>query len=141
MDNLDEPTGHPAWRFRGFQTWPVRIETQRDFLTIAASLSARSKHPCAQDLHRVALWNSQGTQEVMGFQDDGEQGFSGAVRLPGEETSRAAIIGTKQFIEESGQEIPEILKNVALPWEEEGSPVFYCAWDGTVKAALRFGGS
>ncbi|MBL8023033.1 MAG: hypothetical protein JNK54_01950 [Elusimicrobia bacterium] len=140
MDNLDHPTGDPAWRFRGFQTWPASIEAQRDFLTIAASLAAQSQHPCAKDLHRVALWNSQGTQTVSGFQDFGEKGFGGAVQLPGESTPRAALIGTKDFLNESGMAIPEMLLTAARDWEEEGAPVFYCGWDGTAKATLRFGG-
>jgi cation transport ATPase len=140
MDNLDQPAGDPAWRFRGFQTWPMSIEAQRDFLTIAASLAARSSHPCAKDLHRVALWNSQGTQEVTGFQDFGEKGFGGIVQLPGEPAPRTALIGTHKFLIESHQEIPETLISAAGSWEEEGAPVFYCAWDGTARAALRFGG-
>ena len=140
MDNLDQPAGDPAWRFRGFQTWPASLDAQRDFLTIAASLAARSSHPCAQDVHRVALWNSQGTQLVAAFEDFGERGFGGAVKLPGDPTPRAALIGTADFLIESGQQIPEILSGVARSWEEEGSPVFYCAWDGTVKAVLRFSG-
>lgn len=140
MDNLDHPTGDPAWRFRGFQTYPASIDAQRDFLTIAASLAAQSQHPCAKDLHRVALWNSQGTQAVSGFQDFGEKGFGGAVQLPGESTPRAALIGTATFLTESGIAIPEMLLTAARDWEEEGAPVFYCAWDGTTKAALRFGG-
>lgn len=140
MDNLDQPAGDPAWRFRGFHTWPESIEAQKDFLTIAASLAARSSHPCAKDLHRVALWNSQGIQAVTGFQDFGENGFGGLVQLPGEPTPRVALIGTHNFLIESHQEIPEMLLRAARSWEEEGAPVFYCAWDGTAKAALRFGG-
>lgn len=140
MDNLDQPAGDPAWRFRGFQTWPASIEAQRDFLTIAASLAAKTSHPCGKDLHRVALWNSQGTQDVTGFQDFGEKGFGGFVQLPGEPTPRAALIGTRNFLIESHQAIPEILQSAARSWEEEGAPVFYCAWDGTAKSALRFGG-
>lgn len=140
MDNPDQPAGDPAWRFRGFQTWPMSFDTQRDFLAIAASLGARSIHPCAKDLHRVALWNSQGAQEVTGFQDFGEKGFGGLVQLPGESAPRAALIGSPSFLSESNQEIPEILKNAARSWEEEGAPVFYCAWDGTARAVLRFGG-
>jgi cation transport ATPase len=111
MDNLDHPTGDPAWRFRGFQTWPASIDAQRDFLTIAASLAAQSQHPCAKDLHRVALWNSQGTQAVSGFQDFGERGFGGAVQLPGESTPRAALIGTATFLTESGMSNPRNVIN------------------------------
>ncbi len=140
MDNLDQPAGDPAWRFRGFQTSPTSIDAQRDFLTIAASLASKSSHPCAKDLHRVALWNSQGTQPVTGFQDFGEKGFGGLVQLPGETTPRAALIGTRDLMTDSGQSIPEPLIHAARAWEEEGAPVFYCAWDGTAKATLRFGG-
>ena len=140
MDNLDQPAGDPAWRFRGFHTSPTSIDAQRDFLTIAASLASKSSHPCAKDLHRVALWNSQGTQPVTGFQDFGEKGFGGLVQLPGETTPRVALIGTRDLMTDSGQSIPEPIINAARTWEEEGAPVFYCAWDGTAKATLRFGG-
>jgi hypothetical protein len=44
------------------------------------------------------------------------------------------------FLPESGIAIPEMLLTAARNWEEEGAPVFYCAWDNTAKAALRFGG-
>lgn len=140
MDNLDQPAGDPAWRFRGFQTWPASLDAQRDFLTIAASLAALSTHPCAPDLLRVALWNSRGSQKVTGFQEAGEKGFGGLVQLPGEPAPRAALIGTAAFLAEAGLAIPDVLKNAAQSWEEDGAPVFFCAWDGQAHAALRFGG-
>ncbi|TXH24689.1 MAG: hypothetical protein E6Q99_06580, partial [Elusimicrobia bacterium] len=77
MADLDHPVGDPAWRFRGFRTHPETIDNQRDFLTVAASLAARSSHPGAADLHRVALWNSQGAKDAAAFAEHGEAGYDG----------------------------------------------------------------
>lgn len=138
MTDLDQPVGDPAWRFRGFRTSPETIDNQRDFLTVAASLAERSAHPSAADLHRVALWNSQGARDVARFEEHGPDGFGGDVALGG--GPRAALIGTAALYGARGWAIPEALRRVTDEWAAEGAFVFYCGWDGAARAALRFGG-
>ncbi len=138
---LDKPAGDPAWRFRGFHTLPSTIEAQAAFLDVAGSLSGLSRHPGAADLHRVARWNGRGERPVIGFHDFGMKGFGGAVRLAGEETPRASLVGTAEFLKGSGLNLPEALEASTREWAAEGSPVLFAGWDGQVRAALRFSGS
>lgn len=138
MNDLDHPVGDPAWRFRGFRTFPETIDNQRDFLTVAASLAERSAHPGAADLHRVALWNSQGARDVARFEEHGPDGFGGDVALG--DGPRAALIGTAALFAARGWAIDDALRRVADEWAAEGAFAFYCGWGGAARAALRFGG-
>lgn len=139
MTNLDQPVGDPAWRFRGFRTDPETIDNQRDFLTVAASLAARSAHPGAPDLHRVALWNSRGAKDVAAFEEHGDAGFGGTLTLE-EGGPGPALVGTAALFAARGWKVPDPLGRVAAEWAGEGAFVFFCGWGGAVRAALRFGG-
>jgi hypothetical protein len=57
--------------------------------------------------------------------------------LPGEETHRAVLVGTREFIEESGLETPDILEVARRKWEGEGARVLVGGWDGFVRAVLK----
>lgn len=126
------------WRFVTLQTAPAGEQYERDFLFLAGSLAAFSAHPAAEDIRRVAKIQKMADGEVRGFKDFPERGFGGLVRLPGEASPRAVLMGESDFLEESGLQIPAILETARRRFAEEGHRVLVGGWDGYVRGVLRF---
>jgi cation transport ATPase len=124
--------------FSAFLTAPASEQMEHDFLTLAAALAARSSDAAAADVVRVARSNHCGDCPVLAFQDFPGRGFGGAVLLPGEGGHRAALIGAREFVAESGLEVPAVLEVAARRWEGEGARVLYGGWDGYVRGLLKF---
>ncbi|MGQ0645526.1 MAG: hypothetical protein ACT4O3_08550 [Elusimicrobiota bacterium] len=125
-------------RFSAFQTAPANDQMEKDFLTLAASLAALSAHPASPDVVRVAKANQCPQCPVLGFQDFPGRGFGGAVRLPGEEAPRAVLVGAREFLQESGLEMPALLETAARRWEAVGARVVLGGWDGYVRGVMKF---
>ncbi len=134
--SYDRPAADSAVRFRAFQTLPSSIEAQRDFLNIIGSLGGLTTHPAGKEMNRVALWNGKGGCEVFGFEECGERGFGGAVRLPGETAPRLALVGVRDLLYESGMTIPDLLDTATREWA--GEVILYAGWDGQARGVLRF---
>lgn len=126
------------WSFLAFQTAPANPQLEKDFLTMAASLAARSSHPSASELMRVARLNGCPRCDVIGFKDFPGEGFGGAVQLPGEAYPRPVLIGTRAFLAQSGLETPALLEVALRRWEEEGARVLLGGWDRYVRGVMKF---
>ncbi|MBI4397064.1 MAG: hypothetical protein HY548_08220, partial [Elusimicrobia bacterium] len=121
------------WRFGALLTTPANDQVEKEFLAIAASLAAKTSHPAAREIERVARLSQLAHFPVIGFQDFQEKGFGGAVHLPGEGVPRAALIGSRAFLEECGLEVPAVLEAAALRWEEGKTVTLMGGWEGTVR--------
>jgi cation transport ATPase len=126
------------WTFAALQTAPAGEKYEKDFLALAASLAAFSKHPAAADIRRVAKAAEVSDGEVTGFKDFPGRGFGGVVQLPGEPMPRAVLMGELAFLEESGLSIPAILEVARRRFSEDGSRVLVGGWDGSVRGVARF---
>jgi cation transport ATPase len=112
---------------------------QKDFLYVVASLAPHSSEPFASDITRIADINAIKPVQVEGFQEYLGRGMGGLVQIPGEARPRAVLMGSRQFLEESGLEIPAILEATAQKWEaEKGGKILLAGWDAWVRGVLKF---
>ncbi|SRR5258706_16436512 len=126
-------------RFDAYHVLPDSPQMQKDFLYVVASLKARSSEPTAPDVVRIAKLNGILPVEVEGFQEYPGRGLGGLITLPDEQRPRAVIMGTRDFLEQCGLEIPAILEVTARKWEKEKSAMIILAgWDGWVRGVLKF---
>jgi hypothetical protein len=47
-------------------------------------------------------------------------------------------VGAREFLAESGLELPAILEVAVRRWEEEGATVLMGGWDGYVRGIMKF---
>jgi cation transport ATPase len=112
---------------------------QRDFLLALTSLEARSDHPLAADVLRIAQINGILPVSVTGFQSFPGRGLGGLMQLPHEARPRAIVIGSREFIAECGLQLPDILEVTFRLWEKEpGSIVALGGWDGWVRGVVKW---
>jgi cation transport ATPase len=132
-------TAPKSYRFDAYHVLPDSPQMQRDFLYIAASLGARSQQPFAADIVRVAQINAILPVDVQGFQEFEGRGLGGLIQLPNEQRPRAVLIGTREFVSESGLQTPDILEVTARKWESEpGGLMLLAGWDSWVRGVMNF---
>jgi cation transport ATPase len=125
--------------FAAFHVAPDSPQMETDFLRVVASLMAKSRHPLAGDILRVARANAVLPVSVEGFEDFPDRGLGGLVKLPEEQRPRAVVLGTREFIRECGLDIPGLLEAAARRWENEsGSSILLGGWDAWVRGILKF---
>ena len=128
-----------AFRFDAYHVLPDSPQMQKDFLYVVASLKAKSSEPTAADVVRIAKLNGILPVDVEGFQEYPGRGLGGLVTLPDEQRPRAVIMGSREFMEQCGLEIPAILEVTARKWEnEKDSMILLAGWDGWVRGVLKF---
>jgi len=112
---------------------------QKDFLYVIASLKARSSEPTAPDVVRIAKVNGILPVEVVGFQEYPGRGLGGLITFPDEQRPRAVLMGTREFLEQCGLQIPDILEVTCRKWGGEKDVLIVLAgWDGWVRGVLKF---
>ncbi len=128
------------YRFDAYHVLPDSPQMQRDFLFAIASLEAMlPENPMAQEVVRIAKQNQILPVSVSGFQYFEGRGLGGLVTLPDESRPRPILIGSREFLEESGLHIPAILEVSARKWESEpDTRIALCGWDGWVRGVLKF---
>jgi cation transport ATPase len=126
------------WKFAALQTAPAGEKYEGDFLALAGSLAGMSAHPAAADIRRAAKAAQLSDGPVYGFKDFPNRGFGGVVRLPGEESPRAVLMGEWPLLEESGLSMPDILEVARRRFSEDGALVLVGGWDGYVRGVMRF---
>ncbi len=128
-----------AYRFDAYHVLPDSPQMQKDFLYVLASLEARSADPLAADVVRVAKLNHVLPVEVAGFQEYPGRGLGGLVKLPDEQRPRAVIMGTREFMDQCGLQIPAMLEVSARKWEKgKHTKIYLAGWDGWVRGVLKF---
>ena len=128
-----------VYRFDAYHVLPDSPQMQKDFLYVLASLEARSGDPLAADVVRVAKLNNILPVEVAGFQEYPGRGLGGLVKLPDEQRPRAVILGTREFMEQCGLQIPAMLDVSARKWEKgKRTKIYLAGWDGWVRGVLKF---
>ena len=127
------------YRFDAYHVLPDSPQMQKDFLYVAASLMARSSEPIAREVVRIAQVNAILPVDVKGFQEYPDGGLGGLVQLPDEQRPRAVIMGSRDFMNQCGLEIPAILEVTARKWEgEKNSTILLAGWDAWVRGVLKF---
>ena len=112
---------------------------QRDFLLALTSLEARSDHPLAADVLRVAQINGILPVSVAGFQSFPQRGLGGLVQLPHEHRPRAIVVGSREFIAECGLQLPDILEVTVRKWTSEPQTIVALGgWDGWVRGVVKW---
>src|SRR5450631_3736944 len=128
-----------TYRFDAYHVLPDSPQMQKDFLYVMASLNAKSTEPTAADVLRIAKINNILPVGVEGFQEYPGRGLGGLVTLPDEKRPRAVIMGSREFMEQCGLQIPAILEVTARKWEkEDGALIMLAGWDGWVRGVLKF---
>src|ERR1700727_2362572 len=112
-------TAQKPHRFDAYHVLPDSPQMQKDFLYIVASLKAKSSEPTAAEVVRVAQVNGVLPVEVVGFQEYPGRGLGGLVTLPNEQRPRAVLMGSREFMEQCGLQIPAILEVTMRKWEKE----------------------
>lgn len=125
-------------RFAAFHAAPASTQMEKDLLQIVRSLAEFSTHPLATEIMKVTEVNRVAKSPVFGFQEFEGKGLGGAVQLPGEGGPRAVLAGKREFLEEAGLSVPNILEVTARQWEKEGALVIFVGWDGYVRGLLKF---
>jgi len=132
-------TASVAYRFDGYHVLPDSPQMQKDFLVVATSLMAKSTEPYAKEVVRIAQINAILPMDVEGFQEYPGRGLGGLVQLPDEQRPRAIIMGTREFMNQCGLDIPAILEVTARKWESEKHTLILLAgWDAWVRGVLKF---
>jgi len=112
---------------------------QQNFLLLLTSLEARTSHPLASDVLRVARINHVEPTEISGFQEFAGRGLGGLIQLPHEARPRAVVLGSREFIAECGLQIPDILEVTARQWESQaGSVIALGGWDGWIRGVVHW---
>ncbi len=128
-----------AYRFDSYHVLPDSPQMQKDFLYVVASLNAKSNEPTAADVVRIARLNAILPVEVEGFQEYPGRGLGGLVTLPDEQRPRAVLMGSREFLQQCGLEIPAILEVTCRKWEQEkNSHIVLAGWDAWVRGVLKF---
>ena len=128
-----------TYRFEAYHVLPDSPQMQKDFLYVLASLGERSSDPKMKEVLRIARVNNILPVEVQGFQEFENRGLGGLVTMPDEQRLRAVIMGSREFMAESGLQIPDILEVTARQWEKEPDrKVLLAGWDGWVRGVLKF---
>ena len=136
---MSRPAQPLSPRFAAYHVLPDSPQMQRDFLLVLASLEARSDHPLAKDVLRVAQINGITPVSVTGFQAFPHRGLGGLVQLPNEHRPRAVVVGSREFVAECGLEVPEILEATARQWENDGKTfISLGGWDGWVRGVIKW---
>ena len=112
-------TAAGSYRFDAYHVLPDSPQMQKDFLYVAASLMARSSEPIAREVVRIAQINAILPMDVEGFEEYPNGGLGGLVQLPDEQRPRAVIMGSRDFMNQYGLEVPAILEVTARKWESE----------------------
>ncbi len=132
-------TAKAICRFDAYHVLPDSPQNQKDFLYVVASLMAKSSHPMAADVVRIAEANAILPVDVEGFQEYPDRGLGGLVRLPDENRPRAIIMGTRDFLEQCGLQIPAILEVTCRKWQaEKDTHILLAGWDAWVRGVLKF---
>ncbi len=103
-------------RFDAYHVLPDSPQMQKDFLYVAASLMAKSAVPMAAEVVKIAQLNAILPVSVEGFQEYPGRGLGGLITLPDEQRPRAVLIGSREFLEQCGLEIPAILEVTVRKW-------------------------
>ena len=128
-----------AYRFAAYHVLPDSPQMQKDFLYVVASLKARSSEPTAADVVRIAKANGVLPLDVKAFQEYPGRGLGGLITFPDEQRPRAVIMGTRQFLDQCGLAIPEILEVTCRQWEsEKDHMIMLVGWDAWVRGVLKF---
>jgi cation transport ATPase len=128
-----------APRLSAYHVLPDSPLMQQNFLLALASLEARSVHPLATDVIRIAALNGIRPVEVQGFQEFPHRGLGGLVQLAHEARPRAIVVGSPEFLAECGLQIPDILLVTLRKWSAElGATVAVGGWDGWVRGVVRW---
>jgi cation transport ATPase len=128
-----------SYRFDAYHVLPDSPQMQKDFLYVVASLMAKSSDPTAPDVVRIAQVNGILPVGVEGFQEYPGRGLGGLITLPNEHRPRAVLVGTREFLEQCGLEIPAILEVTCRQWErEKDRRIQLVGWDGWVRGVLKF---
>jgi cation transport ATPase len=126
-------------RLSAYHVLPDSPLMQQNFLVALASLEARADHPLAADVMRVAKINSIAPRSVEGFQQFEHRGIGGLVQLPHEQRPRAIVIGSREFVEECGLQMPDILEVTYRKWAaEKNAVVAIGGWDGWVRGVIKW---
>ena len=132
-------TATRSHRFDAYHVLPDSPQMQRDFLYVIASLYARSTHPFAQEIVRIAKINGILPVQVEGFEEYPEEGLGGLVTLPDEQRPRAVLVGHRAFLAKCGLQIPAILEVTCRSWENlKGTQILLAGWDGWIRGVLKF---
>ena len=132
-------TAPAKYRFDAYHVLPDSPQMQKDFLYVVASLKARSSEATAADVVRIARLNGILPVDVEGFQEYPRRGLGGLVTLPDEKRPRAVIMGTRDFMQQCGLEIPAILEVTTRKWEtEKNAMIILAGWDAWVRGVLKF---
>ena len=127
------------YRFDAYHVLPDSPLMQHNFLFALASLEARSDHPLAADVLRVARINGVRPSEVTGFQEFPQRGLGGLIQLPHEQRPRAIVVGSREFIAECGLQLPDILEVTVRKWTgEPHATVALGGWDGWVRGVVKW---
>jgi len=128
-----------AFQFSAYQVCPDSPQLEHDFLCVVASLEAHSDHPMATELVQIARLNNILPVTVDKLQTFPDRGVGALVTLPKEHSPRAVLMGTKEFLEESGLRAPEILESAYRRWEAESDTmVMLAGWDEWVRGLIKF---
>jgi cation transport ATPase len=128
-----------TYQFQAFQVCPDSRQLERDFLCMLASLESRNLHPLATEIVQIARLNNILPVSVTGYQNFPGRGVGGMITLPSEHQPRAMLVGSQEFIEGNGLQVPELLKTTIQQWSSEPNIlVVLGGWDGWVRGALRF---
>jgi cation transport ATPase len=128
-----------AYRFAAYHVLPDSPQMQKDFLYVVGSLMAKSTDPSGPEVVRIAKANGVLPLDVEAFQEYPGRGAGGLITFPDENRPRAVIMGTRQFLEQCGLEIPAILEVTCRKWgSEKESKVALVGWDAWVRGVLKF---
>lgn len=128
-----------APRLDAYHVLPDSPLMQRDFLLALVSLEAKSDHPLAADVLRVARINGIAPVSVEGFQAFPNRGLGGLVHLSHEARPRAIVVGNREFIEECGLQLPDILEVTFRKWQKEPNAIVALGgWDGWVRGVVKW---
>ena len=132
-------TAPKSYRFDAYHVLPDSPQMQKDFLYVVASLKARSSDPTAPEVVRIAKVNGVLPVDVEGFQEYPGRGLGGLITFPDEHRPRAVLMGTREFLEQCGLEIPAILEVTCRTWEREtNASIVLVGWDAWVRGVLKF---
>ena len=132
-------TAPKSYRFDAYHVLPDSPQMQKDFLYMVASLMAKSSDPAAAEVVRIAKVNGILPVEVEGFQEYPDRGLGGLITLPNEHRPRAVLMGTREFLDQCGLEIPAILEVTCRQWtKDKNNRIVLTGWDGWVRGVLKF---
>jgi cation transport ATPase len=127
-----------TYRFEAFQVCPDSRELETDFLYMIASLETHSDHPIAKAIVEAARVANILPVSVSAAQYFAGRGMGGLITLPKDQRPRAALIGSRAFLQESGLEMPELLETTVKAWEGEPERVVvFGGWDKWIRGIAK----